>query len=81
MSAKITAVARIWSRTEAGDGQTRLQWSAPYADAQGNRVEENKAWAKYTPCFALDMTVLNEVAEKIEDGVDYLLTFEKKDAG
>jgi hypothetical protein len=83
MSGKITAVARVSSRekNEYQPGETRLAFYAPYNDANGERIPENAAWAKYTPAFHLQMTVLDEVAEKFKDGVDYLLTFEQKDAG
>lgn len=77
---KITAVARIANResNEYQPGETRLRFYAPYNNPDGSRVEENKVWAKYTPAFNLEMTVLDEVADKFEDGVDYLLTFEKR---
>ena len=72
----ITAVAKIWNRVDAGDGQTRLEWTAPYQDDKGNRL--NEEWYKYTPAITLHITVKNEIAEKFKDRTEYLLTFEEK---
>lgn len=75
---KVKAIARILSKTDAFDGQVRIQWYAPYADESGERIPENAEWAKYTPALGIDMTVLDEVAEKLEQGKDYILTFEER---
>ena len=67
-----TAVATLVLVETAGDGQTRLGFQADYND------ERNKEWAKYTPGLAVQMTVLDDVAEKqFERGGRYLLTFER----
>jgi len=68
---KITAVATVYTKKDAGNGQTALVFGADYND------ERNKAWAKYTPGLVLNMTVLDAVAEKFEQGGRYLLTFER----
>lgn len=70
---RITAVATLYSKADAGNGQTTLEFSADYAD------EPNKAWAKYTPGLGVQMTVIDPVAEQFEKGGRYLLTFEKQD--
>lgn len=40
--------------------------------------EQSKEWAKYTPSLAVNMTVIPEVADKLEQGSAYRLTFEKE---
>lgn len=70
---KTTAVATLYSKTDAGNGQTALAFSADYND------ERNKAWAKYTPGLGVQMTVLESVGEQFEQGKRYLLTFEDAD--
>lgn len=72
---KTTAVATLYSKTDAGYGQTALAFSADYND------ERNKEWAKYTPGLGVNMTVLDSVAEQFEQGGRYLLTFERAEAG
>jgi len=68
---QITAVANVFSKKDAGNGQTALQFGADYND------ERNKSWAKYTPGLSLHVTVLDSVAEQFEQGGRYLLTFER----
>lgn len=71
----ITAVAKLYGKTEQRDGeQTLLAFSADYND------ERNKEWAKWTPAMTLTMVVLNEVAEQFELQANYVLTFEKQEA-
>lgn len=69
---KITAKVRCGSRTEVDDTQDRVTFGANYSDADGNKV--NAEWAKYTPLFSLDMTVLKSVP--FEAGKNYTLTFD-----
>lgn len=54
----ITAKAFLSGKTENGQGETHLAMTADYADGA------NKEWAKYTPSLSVNMTVLDEVAEK-----------------
>lgn len=68
---KTTAVVSLYTKGESHDGQTPLHFGADYAD------ERNKEWAKYTPSLAVQMTVLDSVAERFEQGGRYLLTFER----
>jgi hypothetical protein len=70
---QITAVASLYTKGESSDGQTALAFGADYND------ERNKEWAKYTPGLSVNMTVIDSVAEKFEQGGRYLLTFEKQD--
>lgn len=72
MSKKIGAVAKVATKEPIGDGQTRLTFQADYND------ERNKEWAKYTPAFAVQMNVLDEVAENFEQGETYLVTFKRR---
>lgn len=65
----ITAKIKLNSKSESSDGQVQLNFGADYAD------ERNKEWAKYTPGLSLTMTVLDEVADKFEQGAAYTLTF------
>lgn len=67
------AVATLYSKTDAGNGQTALAFNADYND------ERNKEWAKYTPALSVGMTVLDSVGEQFEQGKRYLLTFEQVD--
>jgi hypothetical protein len=69
---KTTAVATLYSKSDAGLGQTALAFSADYND------ERNKEWSKYTPALGVNMTVIDSVAERFEQGKTYLLTFEAK---
>jgi len=71
---KITAVASLYTKKDAGNGQTALAFGADYND------ERNKEWAKYTPGLSVQMTVLDSVGEQFEQGGRYLLTFERADA-
>ena len=59
------------NKVDAGDGQTRLTFSGDYAD------NANKAWAKYTPVYEQNMTVLNEVAEGLNIGEKFEGVFTK----
>jgi hypothetical protein len=70
---KTTAVATLNTKQDAGNGQTSLFFAADYND------ERNKEWSKYTPALGVNMTVLDSVAERFEQGARYLLTFEKQD--
>ncbi|NWL32965.1 hypothetical protein [Paenarthrobacter nitroguajacolicus] len=69
---KTTAVATLYSKTDAGNGQTALAFCADYND------ERNKEWAKYTPGLSVGMTVIESVGEQFEQGETYLLTFERQ---
>jgi hypothetical protein len=66
-----TAVATLISKGESNAGQTALAFGADYND------ERNKEWAKYTPGLAVQMHVLDSVAEQFEKGGRYLITFER----
>lgn len=50
--------------------QVQLQFFADYND------DANKAWSKYTPALSFNMTVIPEVAEGMEIGQNYTVTFE-----
>ena len=56
------------------DGTHVLSFYADYGP------EENKVWAKYTPAVNFQMHVLDEVADKVENGDKFLVTFTPKDA-
>lgn len=70
-TANILCTAKIvcTAKTPAGDGQTRLGFSPDYADGR------NAEWAQYTPALSLAMTVLDRVADKIEQGQPITLLF------
>jgi hypothetical protein len=72
-SPRITAVATLQTKGESNSGQTPLAFAADYND------ERNKEWAKYTPGLSVQMNVLDEVAEKFEQGGRYILSFIKQD--
>jgi hypothetical protein len=65
----ITAKVKLSRKGESADGQTYLEFHPDYADGR------NKEWAKYTPSMSVQMTVLDEVAEKFEPQGAYTLTF------
>lgn len=67
---KTTAVAALYNKDDRQLGQTTLFFQADYND------ERNKAWAMYTPALAVQMTVLDSVAEQFTQGGRYVLTFE-----
>lgn len=69
---KITAKVQCSARESCGDDQSTVRFTANYTDRAGYRI--NDEWAKYTPSFALTMTVLDSVP--FEPGQDYTLTFE-----
>lgn len=69
---KITAKVRCQSRTEIDADQDRVTFAANYTDPDGERV--NTEWAKYTPCFSIDMVVLKSVP--FVAGKAYTLTFD-----
>ena len=69
---KTTAVATLYTKGQSHDSQTPLHFGADYAD------DRNKEWSKYTPNLAIQMTVLDSVAEQFEQGGRYLLTFERQ---
>lgn len=71
----ITAKVRLSGKFSGGDGQTRLDFHADYADGR------NKEWSKYTPHLNLTMTVLDEVAEKLDAQGAYTLQFVPEDEG
>lgn len=70
---KTTAVATLYNKGPVVDGQAALAFTADYSD------DRNKEWAKYTPGLSVNMTVIESVAERFEQGGRYLLTFEKQD--
>ena len=72
-SSRITAVATLYNKGPAVDGQVPLTFTADYSD------DRNKEWAKYTPGLSVNMTVIEAVAENFEQGGRYLLTFQKQD--
>lgn len=65
----VTAKVKVIGKGGVVDGQVVLIFSADYAD------ERNKEWAKYTPAFSLQMTVLESVADKFAVGQPFTLTF------
>lgn len=67
---KITAVGKV-NKVPLTDGEQTALYFTPAYDNPAN-----KEWAKWTPAMHLQMNVLNEVAEKFESGVEYLITFE-----
>lgn len=68
-----TAKVRCTAKSPAGEGQTRLGFSADYAEGR------NAEWAKYTPVLSLTMVVLDEVAARIPTGPMTLLFAEDVD--
>lgn len=77
----ITAKVKLNSKIPTNDNQTNLSFGADYADGR------NKEWSKYTPILTLGMVVLDSVAEYLEVGQAFTLTFtpninpERKDNG
>lgn len=58
---------------QGGDAYAQVRLEAVTAD-----TEENKTWAKYTPCGGLTMAITNPAAfEQFEEGAIYRLTLEK----
>jgi hypothetical protein len=70
MSKKFTAKVVVESKVEHGQ-QVSLQFRPDYD--QGRNAE----WAEATPALSLGMTVKNEVAEQVEVGDAFTLTFAK----
>jgi hypothetical protein len=70
MSKSFTAKVVVESKVEHGQ-QVSLQFRPDYD--QGRNAE----WAEATPALALGMTVKNEVAEQVEVGDAFTLTFSK----
>ncbi len=68
-----TAKVVVARKADSVDGQTRLVFTADYADGR------NKEWSKYTPNLTLDMLVLDSVAEQFNPGDAFTLTFERED--
>lgn len=68
MATSLTAVVTAYKIPQSDDTAT-LNFSADY------QSEENKEWAKYTPALSFSMHVLKEVADKIENGQKFLVTF------
>lgn len=69
-TAKITCTAK----GPAGEGQSRLGFSADYAEGR------NAEWAKYTPSFSLSTVMLDQVAKHFEVGTHITLLFTAEDA-
>lgn len=70
---KITAVARAQKSPTSDPEVAVLNFYPAYDDPK------NAEWAHYTPSLVLTMSVKSEVAEQIEAGAEYLITFEKRD--
>jgi hypothetical protein len=68
---QITAKVKCTRHEALGDGQTALEFQADYDDGR------NKEWAKYTPSFSVNTTVLDSVAENFERGEACTVTFTK----
>lgn len=71
-----TAKARV-SVEDLGNGNSSLRFFANYADADGNRINDD--WAEATPIFTMNMTVKNSVVvdNSIASGQEYTLMFSK----
>lgn len=69
---KLTAVVKAYKIPQSDDTAT-LNFSADY------NSEENKEWAKFTPALSFSMHVIKEVADKVENGQAFLVTFEPRD--
>jgi len=72
MSEKLTAVVKAYKLPQA-NGHTTLNFSPDYSS------EENKKWAEYTPSLNFSMYVKDEVADKVENGQAFLVTFEPRE--
>jgi len=70
MSKRFTAKVVVESKLEHGQ-QVSLQFRPDYD--QGRNAE----WAEATPALSLGMTVKSEVAEEVEVGDAFTLTFAK----
>lgn len=68
---KFTAAVRAYKIPLQGD-YTTINFSPDY------QSEENKAWAMATPSLNFMMSVKNEVADTIENGQTFLVTFEPR---
>jgi hypothetical protein len=70
-----TLVVKPTNKTEAGEGQIRIDFYAPYDNPA------NKEWAKYTPALQLSFVVKDEeVASNFVVGQEYVVTFTPKDS-
>lgn len=72
MSDRFTAKVTVSGVTVSGQ-QTTLVFMPDYA--QGRNAE----WAEFTPSLSLTMNVKNSVAEGVQVGDAFTLTFEKED--
>lgn len=68
---QITAVARCQKQAPTDYG-TNVSFYPAYDSP------ENQEWATATPSLSVMMTVQNDVAERFEQGGEYLITFEKR---
>lgn len=70
-TAKVTCTAK----QPAGDGASRLGFSADYAEGA------NADWAKYTPQLSLTTVMLDQVAQHFEVGTHVTLIYALGDVG
>jgi hypothetical protein len=68
----ITAVAKC-QKFNPGEDTTTVSFYPAYDNPL------NAEWSKYTPALSVHMSILNEVAEKLDAGAEYLITFEKRE--
>jgi hypothetical protein len=73
----ITAKAKLGSKLELSNGDFVVQF---YPDYYGDKSETNKAWATSTPSLSFQMNVKREVADKLEQGASYTVTFTPEEA-
>lgn len=71
MTDRFTAKTKIHTREGGGSGTVRLTFEPDYG--QGKNAE----WAEATPSLHIAMNVKTDVAEGIEVGDTFTLTFEK----
>lgn len=70
----MSTTAKVFvSHVNTGDETTLVGFSADYNDGV------NKAWSKWTPTLALQMTVKNEIADQFPYGRKFTLTFNPED--
>lgn len=74
-TAKIICSAKVicTAKQPAGEGQSRLGFSADYADGA------NAEWAKYTPTFSQTVVMVDQVADHFKVGQHITLLFTEDD--
>jgi hypothetical protein len=70
---RFTAKVKVQAKNNRTDVQTTVAFQPDYDAGR------NAEWSEWTPAMSLSMTIKNELADRLEAGQTYTLTFDPTD--